>query len=51
MSKKQMIRKLSEQLIELSDVFISSTGCHGVWGEVELPECIRKELEEKQQQE
>ena len=51
MSKGQMIKRLSEQLIELSDVFISSAGCHGVWGEVEVPECLRKDLEENQEQE
>lgn len=50
MSKEQMIKRVSQQLLDLSDVFISSTGCHGVWGEVEVPECLRKELEEKQEQ-
>ena len=51
MSKEQMIKKLSEQLIDLSDVFISSTGCHGIWGEVEVPECLRKELENREEEE
>lgn len=51
MSKEQMIKRLSEQLIDLSDVLISSTGCHGIWGEVEVPECLRRDLEEKQEQE
>ena len=28
-----------------------ATSCSMFWGEVEVPECLRKELEEKQEQE
>ena len=51
MSKERVINRLSEQLIALSDVFLSSTSCHGVWGEVEVPECLRKELENREEEE
>lgn len=51
MAKNKIIEKISEQLIDLSDVFTSQLGCYGFWGEVEVPECLRKELEDRQEQE
>ena len=45
-----MIKGLSEHLIELSDIFVSSAGCHGIWGEVEVPECLRKEVEMQEEE-
>ncbi len=51
MAKNRIIEKVNEQLIGLSDVFTSQVGCIGFWGEVEVPECLRKELVENQEQE
>lgn len=51
MEKKKFIEKVNEQLIGLADVFSSMVGCIGFWGEVEVPECMQRELEEKEEQE
>lgn len=44
---KQWKEKLNEVLSNLAVNIPTVTGCFGVWGEVELPECIREEVEEK----
>lgn len=51
MAKNRIIEKVNEQLIGLSDVFTSQVGCIGFWGEVEVPESLRKELENKEEEE
>ena len=51
MAKNRIIEKVNEQLISLSDVFTSQVGCIGFWGEVEVPECLCKELENKEEEE
>lgn len=51
LEKKKFIEKVNEQLIGLADVFSSMVGCIGFWGEVEVPECMQRELEEKEEQE
>ncbi len=47
MFHKKWIPKLTSGLLALSAVFATSMGCHIIWGEVEVPECLRKELEDK----
>ena len=39
-------KKLTKTLLALSVVFATSAGCHSFWGEVEVPECMRAELED-----
>ena len=36
------VKELSNVAVDIPVV----TGCFGLWGEVELPECIREEVEE-----
>jgi hypothetical protein len=49
--KNAVRKKLNESLSNLALDVQEAIGSFVFWGEVELPECIRKELEEKQQQE
>ena len=49
--KNAVRKKLNESLSNLAIDVQEAIGSFVFWGEVELPECIRKELEEKQQQE
>lgn len=35
-------------LEDLAGDILTSTGCPFVWGEVELPECLRSEVEENE---
>ena len=43
--------KLKKALDELSYNIPITTSCSFTWGEVEVPECLRKELEDKQKNE
>ena len=48
MLKERMIVNVGELLEKASLKLAESTGCiFTIWGETELPDCIRKELEEK----
>lgn len=42
---KDMKKAVAAQLEDLSDVILTLTGCKGFWGEVELPDCMRVEME------
>lgn len=42
---KKWFQKLTGCLLALSAFFVSSAGCHWVWGETELPQSIRDEYE------
>lgn len=46
------VQKVSEKLASMADGFVVNSASHYVWGEVELPECMRtQECEEKQETE
>lgn len=49
--EKNIRSTVSQVLENMSEIIGLETGSVMLWGEVEIPECIRKELEEKQQQE
>ena len=42
---KDMKKAGAAQLEDLSDVILTLTGCKGFWGEPELPDCMRGEME------
>lgn len=42
---KKWLPKLTSGLLALAAVFATSMGCHAIWGEVEVPEFLRNELE------
>lgn len=42
---KDMKKAVAAQLEDLSDVILTLTGCKGFWGEPELPDCMRVEME------
>ena len=42
---KDMKKAVAAQLEDLSDVILTLTGCKHFWGEVELPDCMRVEME------
>jgi hypothetical protein len=41
---KDMKKAVAAQL-DLTDVILTLTGCMGFWGEPELPDCMRVEME------
>lgn len=43
MSKERCKDILADILEDLAGDIISLTGCKGSWGEVELPECLRNQ--------
>lgn len=45
MQYQKLLTKITSSLMVLSTLFVSSTSCHVLWGEVEIPECLRKEIE------
>lgn len=45
MENNKWIRRITSGLLILSTVFATSMGCHAFWGEVEVPECLRKKTE------
>lgn len=49
--RKKLKEKISNTLEDLAGDIIMQTGCMWTWGEVEVPECLRKELEEVEEQE
>ena len=48
MENSKWIRRVTSGLLMLSTVFATSMGCHVVWGDVEVPECLRKEAESQE---
>ncbi len=42
---KNFKKAVAGQLEDLTDLILTATGCKHVWGEPELPECVRKDLE------
>lgn len=48
---KALREKLNEVLDGMAYELPSSTASGWIWGEVEVPECLRKELEEVEEQE
>ena len=42
---KDMKKAVVAQLEDLSDVILTLTGCKSFWGEPELPDCMRVEME------
>ena len=42
---KDMKKAVAAQLKDLSDVILTLTGCRHIWGEPELPDCMRVEME------
>lgn len=42
---KDMKKTVAAQLEDLSDVILTLTGCKCLWGEPELPDCMRVEME------
>lgn len=45
MAYQKWFQRLTSCLLALSTFFVSSAGCHLVWGETELPHSIRDEYE------
>lgn len=48
--KKKFRQTLNEQLNKLAGNMQESLGSYLFWGEVEMPECLRKELEESEKE-
>lgn len=48
--KNSLSEKLNEQLSKLAGNMQESLGSCLFWGEVEMPECLRKELEESKKE-
>lgn len=48
--KNKLREKLNEQLNNLAGNMQESMGSYLFWGEVEMPECLRKELEESKKE-
>lgn len=42
---KDMKKAVGAQLEDLTDVILTLTGCKNLWGEPELPDCMRVEME------
>lgn len=49
--REKLREKIGNTLENLADDIPMQTGCILFWGEVEVPECLRKELEEVEEQE
>lgn len=49
--KNELRKKLSEHLDNLAFDVQESLGSYCFWGEVEVPECLRKELEQNNEAE
>lgn len=45
---KDMKKVVAAQLEDLSDVILTLTGCKSFWGEPELPDCMRAEIESEE---
>lgn len=45
---KDMKRAVAAQLEDLTDVILTLTGCKHLWGEPELPDCMRVEMESEE---
>lgn len=45
MHYQKLLTKITNGLIVLSTLFASNLSCHAIWGEVDIPECLRKEVE------
>lgn len=45
MQYQKWLTKITSGLMVLSTMFVSNVSCHAIWGEVEIPECLRKEVE------
>ncbi|MBQ3784393.1 MAG: hypothetical protein II838_13965 [Lachnospiraceae bacterium] len=41
---KKWLPKITSGLLALSAVFATSMGCHAIWGEIEVPECLHYEM-------
>lgn len=50
MKKEVMADKIISAVENLVGNVMTSTGCLGKWGEVELPECLRSEMEIQEEQ-
>lgn len=48
--KNTLREKLNEQLNKLAGNMQESLGSYLFWGEVEVPECLRRELEESEKE-
>lgn len=48
MKKEAMADKIISVVEGLVGNVMASTGCLGKWGEIELPECMRQEMDEEQ---
>lgn len=44
--KEQLKKKVSHALENLASDIATQTGCAFLWGEVEVPECLRQENED-----
>lgn len=45
------VNRLTACLLALTGVIAGNMACMGYWGEEEVPECLRKELEKKKEYE
>ena len=45
---KDMKRVVAAQLEDLTDVILTLTSCKNLWGEPELPDCMRVEKESEE---
>ncbi len=46
-----MKEKINEFLSQAAEESLETRGCKYFWGETEIPECLRKEIEKKQEDE
>ena len=49
--ENKLKKVLNNTLEDLAINIVAKSGCVWLWGEVEVPECLRKELVENQEQE
>lgn len=47
--EKKLKDKINQTLENMSDDLPGSRGCNLFWGEVEVPECIKKKLEKEEE--
>lgn len=45
---KDMKKVVAAQLEDLTDEILNLTGCKNFWGEPELPDCMRVEMESEE---
>lgn len=50
MQYQKWMTKITSLLLVLSTTFVSNVSCHAIWGEVEIPESLRREVEMQEEE-